>query len=1157
MTAGSITELMAAHVQARPAALALADASGGRLTYAELELRTSRLAGYLRHKVGGGTDTLVALAVEPTVDLIVAMLGVARAGAAYLPLDPRDPAGRLRTLAMDAGAVLVLADDVRDVWEGLPVLRLAEVLDHALSADADPVPSEALAYVRYTSGSSGRPKGVGITHANLAAYVDQMMKLLAPQPGDVFSMLQPVTFDSSLTMLYPALAAGGTLWVIPPDLATDPQWVAGHLRDARTDFLKITPSHLAALHAADVRADVLMPRKALLLGGEPSRWEWFSGLSGLRPACRVINHYGPTETTVGVSALDGIELAHPAGDGSTPLGPPLAHATLHVLDDLLNPVPAGESGELCVGGLTVGRGYVNRPGLTAASFVPDPMAVTPGARMYRTGDRVRRRADGTFEFIGRLDNQVKIRGFRVEPAEVAHVLAGHPEVADAFVTADAAATGQARLVGYLTARKGAELDTQKLVRHAEAELPGYMVPAALVVLDAFPLNRHGKVDKERLPVPAWDSSGQEQAPLTDVEQTIADLFSELLGLRVTHREAGFFALGGHSLLVAKLLSRLRAAFHVEIPVRAVFEAPTVAALARSVEAARARGDSRLPQVVKVPRTGELPASHGQQRLWFLNQLDPDSPLYNTNFGVRALGEVDLEVLRECVTELVRRHEVLRTRLVPGADGLLQHIEPAPRIPYTFADLSGEPEAGREEELRRLIAAHTERPFDLKAEIPIRVLVTRLSDDEHLLLLTMHHVATEGPSMRILHRELGLLYRALRNGGGPALEPPQVQYADFAVWQRELLARGAYARQLEFWRERLTGLPARVELRTDLPRPPEVSPAGSRVRFDLSGALTGRLRAFATAENATLFMILLAGFHLVLAERTEQRDVAVGIPVAFRPRPELEGTVGFFGNTLVLRTDVDRDLSFRALLGRIRTATLDAVAHRDLPFEALVEEIRPRRRLGDTPLVNIMMMVAEEQRPPIVLDEVTFQAEPIDTGTAKAELVALFEVVDDGLAGELEFRTDLFTAEGVAPLAARFEEVFAAVLDDPDAPISHFLPSGTGSFALPETDGGEPVQEYVAPRTDLERELCALWIDLIGNDDIGIADRFFDIGGHSLLAARVVGWIAERYGVSIPLRWCFDQPTVESLALAVLAAQLDELDEGADLLDAVDGGDDAA
>ncbi|MEV0623396.1 amino acid adenylation domain-containing protein [Nonomuraea sp. NPDC050404] len=1148
MTARSTVELIAVHAHARPGDLAVADAAGGRLTYAELELRTARLAGYLRHEAGAGPDTLVALAFEPTVDLIVAMLGVDRAGAAYLPLDPRDPESRLRMPVVDAGAALVLADEVRQAWQGLPVVRLSEALEHVLLADAEPVPPDALAYVRYTSGSGGRPKGVGITRANLAAYVDQILGLLKPRPGDVFSMLQPVTFDSSLTMSYPALAAGGTLWVAPPDLAIDAGWVAGHLRDTRADFLKITPSHLAALQSANVAAYDLMPRKALLLGGEPSRWEWFSGLRATRPGCRIVNHYGPTETTVGVCALDGAGRHHPAGDGSTPLGPPMAHATLHVLDDLLNPVPQGEPGELCVGGPTVGRGYLNRPGLTAASFVPDPTALTPGRRMYRTGDRVRHRADGTFEFLGRLDDQVKIRGFRVEPGEVAHVLAGHPGVAGSFVTADTDASGEARLVGYLTARHGAELDTRQVLRHAEAALPAPLVPAALVVLKALPLNRHGKVDRERLPPPVWDSSGQEQAPLGDVEQTIAEVFGELLGLRVADRQASFFALGGHSLLVAKLLSRLRAAFHAEIPVRAVFEAPTVAALARSVEAARVRGDSRLPEVVKVPRTAQLPASHGQQRLWFLNQLDPDSPLYNTNLGVRVMGEVDLEVLRACVTELVRRHEVLRTRLVPSAHGLLQHIEPEPRIPFAFVDLSGEPEARCKDELRRLIATHTERPFDLKAEIPIRVLIARLSGDEHLLLLTMHHVATEGPSMRILHRELGLLYPALRDGRGPALKDPQVQYADFAVWQRDLLARGAYARQLDFWRERLAGMPPRVDLRTDLRRPSEVSPAGSRIRFHLSEELTGRLRAFATAENATLFMILLAGFQLVLAERTDQQDVAVGIPVAFRPRPELENTVGFFGNTLVLRTDVDRDLSFRALLGGIRIATLDAVAHRDLPFEALVEEIRPRRRLGDTPLVNVMMMVAEEQRPTVVLDEVTFQAEPIDTGTAKAELVALFEVVDDGLAGELEFRTDLFTAEGIAPIAARFEEVFTAVLADPDVPIARFLPERTGPQALPEA-GGEPVEQYVAPRTDLERELCMLWSDLIGNDDIGIADRFFDVGGHSLLATRVVGWIGQAYGVSIPLRWCFDHPTVESLALAVLAAQLDGLDEGADLLDA--------
>jgi hypothetical protein len=580
---------------------------------------------------------------------------------------------------------------------------------------------------------------------------------------------------------------------------------------------------------------------------------------------------------------------------------------------------------------------------------------------------------------------------------------------------------------------------------------------------------------------------------------------------------------------------------VEVPIRAVFEAATLAALAERIDELRRQDPERLPAVPRVPRTAELPASHGQARLWFLNQLDPDSPLYNTNLGIRILGALDRGALRRGVDALVQRHEVLRTRLALGTGGLVQHIDPAPVVRFETVDLVDLPEDRRDAELAALVAEYTERPFDLTADIPIRALLAGFAGDEHFLLLSMHHVATEGPSMRILYRDLGALYRASCEDTEVPLEPVAAQYADFAVWQRDLLASGRWDEQLEFWRRKLAGLPSRVELHCDRPRPAEVSPAGDRVRFELPGPLTERLRAFATGENASMFMALLATVLVVLTERTAQRDVAIGIPVAFRPRPELESTVGFFGNTLVLRNDLDRALSFRDLVRQARATTLEAIAQRDLPFEALVEELKPRRRLGDTPLVNLLMVVIEDEPEPIVLDRVTLQAEPVDTWTAKGDLVVLFEVRGTGLAGEIEFRTDLFTPEGMAPLAARFEQVLHSALDRPDIPISAYCGDPAGLPAGPPETADAAGEEYVAPRTDLEREIQQRWVELIGNDDIGVRDNFFHAGGHSLLASRIVGWIRERYGVVVPLRWCFDQPTVAELATLVLATQLRELD----------------
>jgi amino acid adenylation domain-containing protein len=1144
----ALLELLDSHVRQRPTAVAVADAAGDRWTYAELGRRSDAVAARL-FQAGARVDDVVALAADSHTGLIAAMLGVLKAGAAYLPLSPADPDERLAELVRDAGARIVLADagqTGRFASTGALVLDLGAAHSGAGQPPAVAVPDSALAYVIYTSGSTGRPKGVGVSRANLHSYVDQITAAIGPAPGDVFSMLQPATFDSCLTMLYPALATGGTLWVVPSKQATDADWVAAHLRDAEVDHVKITPSHLAALHDAGNPAD-LMPRKNLIFGGEPSNWAWFTELGRLRPGCRIVNHYGPTETTAGVAALvDASLVSAPAV--RTPLGPAMRHADLYVLDDRLNPVGPGETGELCIGGDTVSRGYLGRPGLTAAAFRPDPNR--PGGRIYRTGDLVRCRPDGLLDFLGRADDQVKIRGHRIEPAEAAYVLSGHPDVEEAVVVAQPdPATGH-RLAAHLKAAP--TLDLAQVRAYAAARLPEYLVPELYAVTDAYPLTRHGKLDRAALPV-LFDAAETPAANAAQgpTEEAVARIFGELLKLDTVGRDDAFFALGGHSLLVAKLISRLRSTFETEIPVRSVFEAPTVAGLAERIDAGKQRTRDKLPPVRRLPRTGDpLPASFGQQRLWFLNQLDPGSPLYNTNFGLRALGFVDADVLRRTVHAIVMRHEVLRTRLLPGGESVVQVIDPDPQIPYELADLRDLSEQARAIEVARRFREYTETPFDLTRDIPIRILHVILEDDEHLLLLSMHHVATEGPSMLILHRELAAAYPAVRDGRPIPLEPLAAQYADYAGWQREMLAGDAWSRQLDYWRQQLAGLPPRVELPTDFPRPSEASPAGGRVRFTVPGQLADRLRELGLQTGATLFMTLLSGLLSALHEQTPQHDVAIGIPVAFRPRPELESTIGFFGNTLVLRNELDGDVTYRQLLKQVRGTTLSAIANRDLPFEALVEELAPRRNLGDTPLVNIMLVVVDEERPPIVLDEVTFQAEPIDTFTAKSDLVVLFEVAADGLAGEIEYRTDLFRHETVQGLAERLEEVLAIVAARPDTPIKDLVhPAAPRELPVGDPDAYAP-GEYVEPETDLERELCRLWIELTGNDDIGATDNFFVVGGHSLMAAQVVQRIGQWYGVTMPLRWCFDIPTVRQLSLAVLAAQLEALGDIERLLDTV-------
>ncbi|SDM80598.1 non-ribosomal peptide synthetase, partial [Nonomuraea jiangxiensis] len=788
----SVTEAFAAQVAARPDQVAVADAAGRTLTYAELDRRSSRLA---RHLAGTARpDTPIAILLDTDVDLAVAVLAVLKSGAAYLPLDLEHPQERLRHLIADSGATAVLTRPGLDVPQtDVPVVDLdadAEII--AALPDTPPAVirhPDTLAYVIYTSGSTGLPKGVGVADRHLTAYVAGVTGLLGLAPGLRSSMLQPLTFDFSVTVFHGALLTGGTLHLVPRAQATDAAWVAEHLRDDRIDLLKITPSHLAALHAGV--AD-LLPGRTLVLGGEASRWEWVRRLRALPGAPAVVNHYGPTETTVGVLALAGDQ--EPAGAGViTPIGHPLPHAEAYILDDDLRLVPDGVVGELCIGGVTVTRGYLGRPGQTAAAFVPDPFSGRAGARLYRTGDRARRLPDGAIEFLGRADGQVKIRGHRVEPGEVQAVLAAHPSVDDCVVVV----TGEDEpaLVAYVVGgARPAEL------RGFLAErLPDHMIPAHFVELPALPLAAHGKVDRSALPEPGGVVVPVRVAPRGPVEELVAALFEAVLQTGPVGRDDGFFALGGHSLLAIKLMGRLRKAFGAGLPPRALFESPTVAGLAARLVAVQGRGIDQIPPVTPVPRDGLLPASYAQSRLWFLDQLETDLALYNTHICLRIRGRLDVGLLERALVGLAERHEVLRSRFVQVEDEVLVSVGAEPVVPFEVVEL-GEGEA------RGFLLGVAGRRFDLTVEPPVRACVVRHGVVDHQLLVTVHHVVNDAWSAVLFARELGELYAALAEGRPASLAELPVQYADYAAWQRSRVEGELRDTQLAYWRERLAGMP---------------------------------------------------------------------------------------------------------------------------------------------------------------------------------------------------------------------------------------------------------------------------------------------------------------------------------------------------------------
>ncbi|HEX8696157.1 MAG TPA: amino acid adenylation domain-containing protein, partial [Longimicrobium sp.] len=951
--------LFEAQAAATPAAPAV-EFAGEALTYAGLDARAGRLARRLRG-MGVGPDTVVALCVERSLELPAALLGVLKAGGAYLPLDPSYPPDRLRYMLEDSGArVLVTQRALRDRLDGVLAAAGGAVLcldadepGEADSFEADsfetdaPAPAAApanLAYVIYTSGTTGRPKGVMVPHRAAARLVMAQAEKLGFGPGERVLQFAPLGFDTSVAEIFTALCTGSCLCVEAADALLPGPPLARLLAERRITNAKFTPSALAAVPAAE-----LPELRTVIVGGEACPGELVARWA---PGRRFFNVYGPTEATVRASCAE----CTPA-DPVPPIGRPLAGARLYVVDAGMRPVPAGVAGELFIGGEGVARGYLGRPALTAERFVPDPFGAGPGARLYRSGDRVRWRADGQLEFLGRIDEQVKVRGYRIEPGEVESVLLEHPAVREAVVAAREDVPGTKWLVAYVVGEGGAKPDPAALRAHLAERLPDYMVPGALVALEALPLTPNGKVDRRALPAPARGAAraGAYVAPRTAAEEVLAGIWSVVLGVERVGAEDNFFELGGHSLIATRVVSRVRGALGVELPLRAVFEAQTIRALAGRVEELQRGGAGvEAPPVVPVPRGGELPLSFAQQRLWFLDRLEPGSAVYNVPVALRLAGELDAAGLAWALTEVVRRHEVLRTTFGAGADGEPVQVVHAPvpvRLPVV--DLSALDEAAREALAGRLAREEAARPFDLARGPVLRGTLLRVGAEESVLLFTMHHIASDAWSMEILQREVTALYGARVRGEDAHLPELPVQYADYAVWQRRWLEGEVLDRQLGYWKERLAGAPAVLELPTDRPRPAVADPRGGSASFTLPDEVSRALRELSRREGATLFMTLFAGVAALLSRYAGQPDVVVGTPIANRSRGETEDLIGFFLNTLALRIDLSGDPSVRELLGRVRETALGAYAHQEVPFERLVDELDVERSLGHTPLFQVL------------------------------------------------------------------------------------------------------------------------------------------------------------------------------------------------------------
>ncbi len=981
-----VLDLFAAQVARAPEATAWAG-EGWSLSYADLDARSNRLARHLRRR-GIGTGDRVGLCLERTAELPVALLGVLKAGAAYLPLDLAHPAERRAFMLEDSRAAAVLTRESLDADRPEIERQAASPLPAAAGPDD-------LAYVIYTSGSTGRPKGVEIPHRALGNFVRAMRRLYRVGPGDAMPAITTAAFDLSVPELYLPMLGGGTTPLLSRETAGDGVLLARALAGTRASVLQATPATYRMLLEAGWAGD---PGLLMLCGAEAMSRD----LAGrLLPLGRGLwNFYGPTETTVWSTAWR-VEPDRPVA-----IGRPIAETRVYLLDRRLAPVPLGAAGELCIGGLGVARGYLRRPGLTAERFVPDPFAGSPGERLYRTGDLARLRADGLLDALGRIDHQVKLRGFRIELGEIEDALRRHPAVAEAVVLLREDRAGDPRLTAYLALAPGAEPAAASELRRSLAErLPDYMIPAAFVPLAALPRNANGKVDRKALAAirPEGAAGGPRVPPRTPVEELLAGIWSQVLEVPAVGVHDDFFALGGHSLLATQLVLRVRDAFGVEIPLRAVFQAPTLAAQAELIGRARS-GEAAPPgarPIRPAPRDGDLPLSFAQERLWFLAQLTPGSAAYNIPAALAIHGRLDAAALERAFAEVARRHETLRTTFALHDGRPVQIIAPPAGWTLPVIDLSGLPSARRE--AARRTEEEVLRPFDLARGPLLRTLLLRLGPGEHVLILTLHHVVADLWAAGVLIREVAAIY------AGADLPAPPVQYADFAVWQREWLDGAELERQLAFWRRELEGAPPVLELPADRPRPSIESFRGASLPVALGGELTAGLAALGRLRGATPFMTLTAALALLLSRWAGQDDVVLGAPIANRQRPELEGLIGMFVNTLALRVRLAGAGGFADLLAGVRRAALDAFEHQDLPFERLVEEIRTRRDLSRHPLFQAVLAFQNVRLGAVEVPGLALEPLELASATTKFDLTFTLAEGEEGLAGRVEYASDLFDA----------------------------------------------------------------------------------------------------------------------------------------------------
>ncbi len=1002
-----------------------------RLTFAELNARANRLAQHLR-KRGVGPEVRVAICVERSVEMIVGLLGILKAGGTYVPLEPSYPAERIAFIHSDSEARLLLTQqhlqESLTPWTGEVIYLDSEMARETPESPAELDSSENSAHVIYTSGSTGQPKGVVSSHRASVNRFEWMWRVYPFAEDEVCCQKTALSFVDSIWEIFGPLLKGVPLAIIPDEAVKDPQRFITALSANKVTRLVLVPSLLRVmLELGEDLAQQLGALRYCVCSGETLPVELATMFRKQVPHAKLINLYGSSEVAADVLCYE-VEMTE--GLATVPLGRPIANTSAYVLDANFQPAPVGVPGEICIGGEGLARGYLNQATLTAEKFVPNPFSEKDGARLFRTGDIGRYLADGNVEYHGRRDHQVKVRGFRIELGEIEVQLASHPEVDQSIVIASEKERGDKQLVAYVVAN-GAAPTVNELRAYLSSKLPDYMIPSAFVFLEALPLTTSGKINRLALPHPTSAqlvTRNEFLAPRSPTEEILAGIWADVLNVADIGVNDDFFGLGGHSLLLARVTSRIRESFNVDLPMRVLFEAPTIATLAERVETTT-RAAEDVP-AISASRERVPTLSFAQERLWFFDQFEPDSGAYNIPRMFRLQGPLDLAALQKSVDAIVSRHEVLRASFITDNGEPALSIAENATVEIQSIDLSSS-----DKQVQELAAHETQRPFDLSRGPLLRLTLLRLGSDEHVLLLTIHHIISDAWSIGVFLRELSACYNAFSSGALPELTPLTLQYVDFAIWQREWLRGPALQRQLNYWRLTLAGAPQIINLPTDRPRPELRSFRGARYSLVIDNETLDKLKTVARSANATLFMTLLTAFQSLLACVTSANDVVVGSPTAGRNQPETEALIGYFVNTIILRAQFFGDSTFRDSLGRTRAAAIGAFANQDVPFEKLVDELKPERAANYNPLFQVWFVLQNAQIEREELRGLSMQPLAIDNATTRHDLqLTLWESVR-GLEGAFTYSTDLFEAKTIAGIAAQFKTLVRLVAENPDISLS--------------------------------------------------------------------------------------------------------------------------